>query len=359
MNNGHVLVLGSGPAGLACALHLLARDWQVDRLAVEGASPGPAIVTMGPIAQTLLLDAFGIDVRKLPQAHALNARWVSWDGSPPTRRAVASTCVPLESLVSTMLGRALSAGLHTRDSVQPADYDWVVNARGKSCGQEASGVLRFGSRTAVVAQAALSDDAPRDCCVMEAVEDGWLFLAPHGIQPGALQAVTTSPCVDAGQTLHRLLRNSLVVRPFVQALDPMPGALQAMPRLANRPAQPGRIMVGDAAFSLDPLSGDGVANGLRSAILAASLIDAVHQGEEVQPCLQHYEWRLRQAAAQHLRTCVEHYRTARFAASWHGEIEVMEAGIVACEGNVDEKATFRLVNQQLVRTRAPPPSLFA
>jgi len=85
--------------------------------------------------------------------------------------------------------------------------------------------------------------------------------------------------------------------------------------------------VGDAAMTLDPMSGNGIGSGLRSAILAAAVLDAARRETMPQACFDHYAQRLRDALRSHVRTCVDFYGRAANAADWRGEIGTMSEAL--------------------------------
>lgn len=353
MKSGRALVLGSGPAGLAFARLLLARGWQVD-LRSDPPRRTPVVVTLNALTCQLLRELFGVDAGALPGAHALAGRCVRWDDGQAMLRPLPSTALPLASLSAALAAGAMEAGLRSQpaEAIDPPSFDWVVDAAGRH-GGSAVQVLRFGARAAVVARVRLAARAPSDRCTMEAVAGGWVFLIPLGGGDAVLQAVSAMPFADAAERLGELLEASTLLRPWITAVDAQVDRLEAMPRLRARPAGAGCIAIGDAALALDPLSGDGIGCGLRSAILAAAVVDAIRAGEDAKACTLHYARRLQRAAVSHVRSCIEHYRRAQPGRAWGGEIEAMASALLHCGENA-ERFAFRLDRGGLVRSRAPP-----
>ena len=76
-------------------------------------------------------------------------------------------------------------------------------------------------------------------------------------------------------------------------------------------------------MALDPLSGNGVGSGLRSAILATAVLDAAGQDAMPQAFLDHYAQRLRKTMRSHVQSCIEFYGRAAHADGWRAEIGMM------------------------------------
>jgi flavin-dependent dehydrogenase len=96
-----------------------------------------------------------------------------------------------------------------------------------------------------------------------------------------------------------------------------------MPCLAVTPCTSESIAVGDAAGALDPLSGNGLGSGLRTAILAAAVLDAAGRKSTSQACFDHYTRRLRDTMRSHVRSCVDFYRRIAYASAWRIEVGAM------------------------------------
>ena len=71
------------------------------------------------------------------------------------------------------------------------------------------------------------------------------------------------------------------------------------------------------------MRGNGVGSGLRSAILAAAVLEAAGGDIPPQSCFDHYTQRLRDTMRAHVRNCVDFYRRAAHAVGWSAEIDAM------------------------------------
>jgi flavin-dependent dehydrogenase len=322
MSRKRTLVLGCGVAGLTVAQLLSGRGWTVDCLAGTP-GPGPVVVIGWPDA-LLLLELWQADEALFRSAHRLHGRVVHWEPGPAPSLAPAPALVmPIDRLTRVLADRAGAAGMRFVDTAQvdATDYDWVVQAGGRPAMAQAS--IDFGRRCGAAAPVRLAPCAHTDRTVMESVADGWLFVIPHGLGRGTLQAVFCGPRGDPAADLQALLSQSRAASALVEEIAGRPIGFAAMPRLATTPCVSGSIAVGDAALTLDPMSGGGIASGLRGAILAAAVLDAT-EGEGTSPaCFEHYAQRLRDVMRSHVRSCIELYGRAVNAMAWRAEIRAM------------------------------------
>ncbi|MGH8908556.1 MAG: hypothetical protein ACRD0K_19175 [Egibacteraceae bacterium] len=186
----------------------------------------------------------------------------------------------------------------------------------------------FGRRHVVAAP--VIPRGVRDACWMEAVADGWVFLAP-----AARGRRCCRPWLPAGL---RILRRRCDGCSPIRAADPhacggagRPGV--GVPRRATAAGAAGRggwLAVGDAAIALDPVSGDGAGHGLRGAILAAAVVEAIASGQPARACPDHCHARLTAALRVHLQRCLVHY-TAFTSPPWRDERAVTAGALASRE----------------------------
>ena len=194
----------------------------------------------------------------------------------------------------------------------------------------------------------LTPRARTDRTVMESVVGGWLFLIPVGLGRGVLQAVFAGETAEPRTGLPMLLARSQAISPLVEEIVGDAAGFAAQPRLAATLCTSGSIAVGDAAMTVDPMSGNGIGNGLRSAILAAAVIDAVRRETAPQACFAHYAQRLQAAMRSHVQTCIDFYGRAAHASGWRDEIDAMNAALDRLPSGPDV-LPFRLNNGRLDR----------
>jgi 2-polyprenyl-6-methoxyphenol hydroxylase-like FAD-dependent oxidoreductase len=321
MKPRHALILGAGAAGLSCARLLLLRGWQVDLVAPAAAITGPVVV-LNPAALELLRSMWGLDAAQLRGAHPLARRLVAWEaGVPPASLDQPALALPLDALTQELDARLDGAGLRRLRQDEPAGERRLVDARGRLGMADAR---RAGSRVALSTRVRLATHAPEDRCTLESVSGGWLFLVPLGGGAGMLQAVVPGcPDGEAATRLQDLCGGSRLVAPLIDAADPRVRMQPAMPACSADAARPQRIAIGDAALALDPVSGGGLASGLRGAALAAAVLDDAAAGGDLQEGLQHYALRLAYAAHRHLAQCLDLYRSVPATAAWQHDIDAM------------------------------------
>ena len=160
----------------------------------------------------------------------------------------------------------------------------------------------------------------------------------------------TRSSIRAAQ-LRALLARSRFMSALIEEIVGEPAGFAAMPRLAMTPCASRSIDVGDAAVALDPLSGNGVGSGLRSAILAAAVLEAAGQDAMPQACFDHYAQRLRKTMRSHVQSCVEFYGRAAHTDGWRAEIGMMIEALHRLPSEPDT-AAFMLNDGRLDRMPA-------
>ena len=345
MSPARILVSGSGVAGLTVARLLAARGWPVDCVPLCR-THGPIVVIGQPTAD-LLLELWQADETLFGGAHCLQGRVIHWEGGPsPAHSPAPAMAMPVGLLRERLVERSVAAGVRiVASEIDPMDYGWVVRAGGRDAASE--GAIAFGRRRGIVASAKLTPLARFDRTVMESVPGGWLFLIPLGLGRGVVQAVL-SGTVEPDADLPMLLEHSQVISPLIEDVADDSASFAARPRLAATLCTSRSIAVGDAAMTLDPMSGNGIGNGLRSAILAAAVIEAAGRETTAEACVDHYGQRLRNAMRAHVRTCVDIYARAAHAFDWQGEIDAMNEALDRLPSGPDV-LPFRLDNGRLHR----------
>jgi hypothetical protein len=135
-----------------------------------------------------------------------------------------------------------------------------------------------------------------------------------------------------------------------------PVVFEAAPSMAQPAAVCGKIRVGDAAVSFDPVCGDGTGNAVRSAILAAAVINAVTDGLSWEEGIGYYNWRLQRAFLGHAKLCEGFYRSEFPASVWSDEMERASRASESLQTNEtagNNPARFHLDGLHLCRTKRP------
>jgi hypothetical protein len=193
------------------------------------------------------------------------------------------------------------------------DADWtVITSRPLP---EGTIEHHFGSRIASAVPVELT--GPSDTCWIESLEHGWIFLIPNSETGGWLLAV--------GADADALLAQSRLIAPQIGGSTGEAARFPAYPRIMQPLQGQTWLACGSAAMAFDPLCGDGTANAVREAILAAAVIRAGTGA------LSHYEARLTAGFQRHLSLCASFYHSANIGPWWQTELDSLHEGLAWCK----------------------------
>lgn len=328
---GQVRILGDGLAACCAAHRLWRRGFSVT---VQRTSrPKPARLLIGEQTQSLLRDIFDAP-RLFEQTPRIRRRIVRWGNQLDTVELPHSGLVISEQELLDDLWRRLpctdekplSGGAmpqHGWTMVSLPNYDALPVRQG------------FGSRLAVTALATLASGAPQDCCWVESLPEGWLFLLSAGDGQAALIASGSHP--------RRLIEeSSLIARQLSNLHDgeEFRGIFPAFPQILESVSGPGWLACGSAAMTCDPLCGEGAGHAAREALLASAAIDAASRGHAAEDLLAHYSTRLMQGFLRHLRACLPFYESGGSGHFWKTETAALQRGITWMENRLRGRAPF-------------------
>lgn len=297
-----VVVAGAGPAGAAAARGLAAAGVSVlvlERGRFDVPRPGE---TLAPAVRPLL-DALGVweSFTALGSLPSLGTRSV-WGGGEPVERSHLTSAygpgwhVDRAAFDRMLAEAAVGAGatLRTGTPVTGCHHDghrWrvgtptgvvdcrvLIDATGRRAGPaRALGARRVAfDRLTALAATWPADVRGEGYLLVEAVPDGWWYTAP--LPTGALVAVLmTDADVCRRGGLATRWRERLLAAPETAARlgAATPSAVRVHPAASHRLLRAGDhrpwLAIGDAALSVDPVSGSGVVRALRSAVAGAEL----------------------------------------------------------------------------------------
>ena len=318
--SGRVSVYGAGVGSLTVASLLSRQGWHVVLLDAPRRPP-PALV-LNQVAQDLLADVFGPEL--LEDGHVIEERRVRW-GSGSREAVVPAGSVSIE-------GQILLDRLRARLDLEatPGSDDspsWVVDGAGRAGTEEGLAATRRASRTVFgrrcVLQAHVSLVGDSRSSRVEAVEDGWVHLAPLAVDRAVVQAMLPAAPADPEAALRVMTSATAAVRHAIGGWLGDVTVFSAAPSLSDVVCGPGWISVADAAVSVDPISGFGTAWALRGGILGAAVIEATRSRLPEEECLQHYSDRLRAAVIDHVDRCLDLYGAAFSTLAWTEELQRM------------------------------------
>lgn len=299
-----VLIVGAGPAGAAAGA-FLARTGLI--VACVDRARFPRDKTCGDAVSSAgleILSAMGADLASVPHAPVLAAAALLPDGERIVRRygARPGAIVPRVALDDLLRKRMQSFGttLHEGVAVRSLlrdDDGIIIGAEGPALRWHARVVLAAdgpgsvawtalgrdyprGARLGVATTVYLKNAAPAEPGVSEHFFErdlpcgyGWLFPPVEGLaNVGVYQRADRYE--RSGHKLRTLLAQFLARHPerFADATPAGPPRTWALP-LSMRPwplgGAPGLLVCGDAGNFVDPLSGEGIWQALRTGQLAA------------------------------------------------------------------------------------------
>jgi hypothetical protein len=180
----------------------------------------------------------------------------------------------------------------------------------------------FGERHAVAARVRLRDPACGDEARIEAVAGGWLYLVPAQVGAGWLLGV--------GGTIEALLGQSALIAPVVDAVGAVSTPFLAAPRLHLPLQDADWLACGTVALGFDPICGDGTAQSVREAILAAAVVTAIAEGGDRGALLGHYQSMLIAAMRRHLLLCAQFYANGGKGDWWCAQHDALMEGHRHC-----------------------------
>ena len=137
-----------------------------------------------------------------------------------------------------------------------------------------------------------------------------------------------------GTTKAPELRDSKLIAPLVQSKLEDAGTFPAYPRLLESLHGERWLACGTAAMAFDPICGDGTANAVREAILAAAVLRAIHRGLPAGPLLEHYTSRLLSGFARHLVFTRDFYLSGERGNWWVNELDGLQSGLAWCRAQL-------------------------
>jgi flavin-dependent dehydrogenase len=151
---------------------------------------------------------------------------------------------------------------------------------------------------------------------VEAGEEEWFWYAPLGCGRSIIavfldpKRLSTMRPESLASTYERLLQRFSLLRERRQGrIESAVRACDASSRYAEEPVGPGFVKIGDAAFTLDPLSSQGVQSAIASALQAAIVVNTFAKyPANLEAATEFYRDRQREKVEQHVRKAALEYR---------------------------------------------------
>lgn len=304
-----IAIRGSGIAASGCAHILTGAGF---RVAIEHVRrPSVPTIMLSDPALELIRGVF--DRPDLfSDRPRVRRRVVAWGGGPPV-------VVPHGAAVAS------EAQVQAALAVPNATFDDPAAFTIHTAPPVPAGEMRvFGDRNAVAARVRLRDRAWAGEVRIEAVESGWLYLVLEAAEAGWLLGV--------GGPIDALLGQSALIAPVVDAVGAASTPFAASPRLRLPLHGDDWLACGTAALGFDPICGDGVAQSVREAILAAAVVAGIAEGGDQPALLTHYRSMLIAAMRRHLLLCAQFYANGERGEWWRAQHAALMEGHHWCTG---------------------------
>lgn len=292
-----IIILGGGPSGAAVALGLQRLGYKQITVVAE-ARPFKAMEGISErVVEGLRGAGFKHALKDLPEP---SARFVTWNGE--SNQANTERLIDRAKFDAALMMDLAMQGIHViqgrAKQVKSAEFgheiqvdtagepillqaDFLVEARGRAAPSSQLKRTR-GAETVSLLQYWRGDHMPRSSAV-QSFENGWAWLASDGEGLRYLQLtfdVKNTVLPEKSRLVefcNEKLRSLSQAQPFLEGAEPT-GELHARtstPILCDEAVGDNWIRVGDAAMSVDPLSGNGVFQTLSSSLQAPAVINTL------------------------------------------------------------------------------------
>lgn len=316
-----VVRLRGGGVAAATAAHLLAEDGF--EVAGGGAPAGGApVVMLSEAALGLLRNVFARP-RLFTGRTPIERRVVAWGGGEVAAVSHVACVVDGPGLIRELASSATqqqspsSPRLRGDDATVDESVLFTLDAAMPN-----GTVRRFGSRPASASIVELAAASDQRACHVEATAAGWLFLIPTGAGRAWLLSV--------GGDADAQLGTSRLVAAQVAALGPVAARFETAPRILETPAGDDWMALGTSAIAFDPICGDGTAQAVREAILAAAVIAGIRDGGDAVALIGHYRAMLLASMRRHLQISLSFYRSGGTSPWWREQAEALAQGHAWC-----------------------------
>ena len=272
-----VFVKGQGIAGLAAANRLAHSGLNVE---ISGhKSSFDRIVTIDPSVEQLFLMEYGNDFFQSIPILRIRSKKVLWEKKKPQTVSGPLLSLALSDLISQMFN-CMPHTVKTVEKGNSKDSFFQVIATGR----QRENWFRSGDRITLSWE--IDKYISEDMCAILASKEGWMFLcsAPNNkmfIQftvPGRLMNEAEKYLVASNASLLLLKYEFNDLAKLIK--DKHFSIFDSTPIFSDPYPRKNCINIGDAAFSGDPLSGDGIGRAIRSAVHAAALITKPNQSNK-------------------------------------------------------------------------------
>lgn len=332
----NVCILGAGPAGTCAALRLLKMGHVVGMIESELFPRQQIGESLSPTIRNIFayLDAEHVLHHESFLYHLpSNVIWESKENSLQGKKRAENIVVDRSILDKQLLQLAIDKGLHL---LQPAKLNefhrteegWKLDvfSEGKTVSIQTPVVLDARGRKGTLAKERLpvspasvavwthisSDLMPEETFV-EATRKGWFWGAKVPGNRYRIMAFTDGKTVQKskGQSLAELAQNTRFFGSIAKYLKDSPTETCSVTSYVHQnPWNEQFIKLGEAAFTLDPLSSNGVEKAMRFSLQTAIAVNTFLKNKETPLAKNFYEEKLIESASNHAHWTASFYQTA-------------------------------------------------
>ena len=199
---------------------------------------------------------------------------------------------------------------------QVIDVDYLVSACGRTGGDNVGALS--GPVSVMLSQSFSTGLGCDPFTIVEPFEDGWAWATSNGVDHASLHITVASALVSSLGCKHVFTSSCNKLDEMRKMLGARPLAVSPVSARASRPflkrtlADAGHLKVGDAAYTVDPLSGHGMYEAISGAYAAVPVIHTLlERPQDADLALLFYRDRAQSLFAQRMKSGLEMYRGER------------------------------------------------
>jgi len=312
MKRPKIIIIGDGIVGLTTGKLLSNYAGKID-IVKKLENPVQPVV-MNEITFKILADIWGsgswLDLLKF-----ISGGLVNW-GDKPVKVVKSFFAVDLSLFKDYLVQylckiKKINFIYNVPDSID--DYDFVIDASGKKsyfttlCSSYTK--YAFGKRKMIVGISPMISKV--NLSIIEALDDCWIYAAPINSEKALIQLMHPDTAKFDDEKFRQSISKTEYIKNIVENNVAELKEFNAFPSVLNDIFSNNRVSLGDSASSFDPICGDGLGNGLRSAILVSAIIKAIRSGEPTEKCQIHYKRKLYNTFSDHLKNCMLYYTNCK------------------------------------------------